>query len=352
MSTKIQPLNAVLTYMGRIELYGGFPRFVFAGTSVTIRFKGTDCACVIRNHRFYNEMSLGVVIDGKVTRVDFEHKDEDIRIVLAEGLENTDHELTLYKRQDATHYFEFKGFELDDCAELLPAKPVPKRRMECFGDSVSCGAVTEAIERVGAVDPDGHDGIYDNSWYAFPFITARNLGAQLNDTSQGGIAIFDKTGWYHAPDYIGMETAYNKVCYFPEAEGGYTNWDFRKFIPHVVLFAVGQNDQHNEEPFAPDIENKEFRERWKAGYKKIILDLRSKYPNALFVLLLTVLYHDKGWDDAIDEIAAELKDPKIKHFMFTRTGKATPGHPRIPEQYEMAEELTAYLSNMGESIWE
>ena len=136
MSTKIQPLNAVLTYMGRIELYGGFPRFVFAGTSVTIRFKGTDCACVIRNHRFYNKMSLGVVTDGKVTRVDFEHSDEDIRIVLAEGLENTDHELTLYKRQDATHYFEFKGFELDDCAELLPAKPVPKRRMECFGDSV------------------------------------------------------------------------------------------------------------------------------------------------------------------------------------------------------------------------
>lgn len=87
------------------------------------------------------------------------------------------------------------------------------------------------------------------------------------------------------------------------------------------------------------------------AYKSIILDLRSKYPNATFVLLLTVLCHGEEWDKAVDEIANELNDQKITHFMFTRTGKATPGHPRLPEQYEMAEELTAYLSNMGDKIW-
>ena len=351
MGTKVQPRNAVLTYMGRIEMYEGFPRFVFAGTSVTVRFKGTDISCTIRNHRFYNKMELGAVIDGKVTKVPFDHKEEDITLTLAEGLENTEHEVTLYKRQDATHYFEFKGFELDDCAELLPAKPLPKRRIECFGDSVSAGAVVEAIDCVGQNDPEGHDGTFDNAWYSYASITARNLGAQLHDTAQGGIAIFDNTGWYHAPDFIGMETAYDKVCYFPEAEGGYTKWDFSKYIPHVVLFAVGQNDQHNEAEGDPDINDPEFRERWKSAYKKIVLDLRAKYPKALFVLLLTVLCHDSAWDDAVEEITRELDDPKITHFMFTRTGKATPGHPRIPEQYEMAEELTAYLSGMGDDIW-
>jgi hypothetical protein len=61
--------------------------------------------------------------------------------------------------------------------------------------------------------------------------------------------------------------------------------------------------------------------------------------------------HSPDWDNAVDEIADELGDEKITHFMFKRTGKATPGHPRITEQYEMAEELTAYLSAMGDEIW-
>lgn len=31
-----------------------------------------------------------------------------------------------------------------------------------------------------------------------------------------------------------------------------------------------------------------------------------------------------------------MKDEKISHFLFSRNGTATPGHPRIPEQYELA----------------
>ena len=182
-------------------------------------------------------------------------------------------------------------------------------------------------------------------------ITARNLGAQIHNIAQGGIAIFDNTGYYHAPNFIGMESVYDKLCYFPEGAKGVTPWDFELYTPDVVLFAVGQNDPHNEGHEDFDIADPEYRAKWKNAYKNIILDLRNKYPNATFVLLLTVLCHGEEWDKAVDEIAAELNDEKISHFMFTRTGKATPGHPRLPEQYEMAEELTAYLSNMGDKIW-
>lgn len=344
--------SKALRYMGRIELYGGFPRFVFAGTSVTLRFVGTSAACVIRNHKFFNEQELGIVIDGRRTKAAFEQKEEDIAVALAEGLDDCEHELILYKRQDASHYFEFKGFILSEGASVLPAKPAPSRRMECYGDSVSAGAVVEAVDHTASNDPEGHDGIYDNAWQSYSMITARNLGAQINNIAQGGIAIFDNTGYYHAPNFIGMETAYNKVCYFPEAEGGMTEWDFSRYTPHVVLFAVGQNDPHNEGGEDNDITDPEYRRKWKDAYKSIILDLRGKYPKARFILLLTVLMHSPDWDEAVDEIAAELNDEKITHFMFKRTGKATPGHPRITEQYEMAEELTAYISSFGDGIWE
>ncbi|MGN0632978.1 MAG: electron transporter RnfD [Oscillospiraceae bacterium] len=343
--------SSALTYIGRTENYNGFPRFVFAGTSVTVRFKGTGAKCVIRNHRFYNVSELGFVIDGRREKAEFEHKEEDIVITLCEGLEDTEHELTLYKKHAGSHYFEFKGFILSEGAELLAAKPLPKRKIECYGDSVSAGEVVLAVDYTASTDPEGHDGIYDDAWLSYPMITARNLGAQLNNIAQGGIAIFDNTGYYHAPNFIGMETAYDKVCYFPEAEGGMTNWDFSKYTPDLVIFAVGQNDPHNEGNPDNDINDPVFREKWKNGYKKIISDLRSKYPNAVFVLLLTVLMHSPDWDNVLDEIVAELHDEKISHFKFTRTGKATPGHPRITEQYEMAEELTAYISSMGGGIW-
>ena len=52
-----------------------------------------------------------------------------------------------------------------------------------------------------------------NSWYSYAWIAARKLDAQLHDIAQGGVALLDNTGWYHEPDYIGMEHVWNKMRY-------------------------------------------------------------------------------------------------------------------------------------------
>ena len=54
----------------------------------------------------------------------------------------------------------------------------------------------------------------------------------------------------------------------------------------------------------------------------------------------------KSWDDAIDRVVNSVKDEKISHFLFSRNGVATPGHPRIPEQFEMAQEMADYIENV------
>ena len=356
MNKKFVPWNSEnVTIMGRTDsIDPEAVRIVFAGTQITLRFAGTELSAVLKNHRFYNKMELGVLVDGLEKKVEIPENDVRTGVKLCEGLERREHEVTLFKRQDATHYFDFYGFETDGDAELLPALPLPDRRIECYGDSVSAGAVCEAVENVASLDPENNDGVYDNAYHSYSMITARNSGAEINNIAQGGIAVFDKTGYYHSPDTIGMETAYNKVIYFPE-ECGYTGWDFQKYVPHVVIFAVGQNDQHREQGDDPDINDPDYRRRWKERYKDIIRDLRSHYPKARFILLLTVLMHDPTWDRALDEIVGELCAEGfegLSHFTFTRCGKATPGHPRLPEQYEMASELTAYISRMGNEIWE
>ncbi len=342
MKTFVNADSKYLTYMGRIDrTKEGCAGFFFAGSNVTLRFKGTAVSVKLKNYRYYNTQLIGFLIDGKEDKAEIKESCTDTTVTLAEGLEDKEHTLILFKRQGASHYFDLYGFEVE--GEPLEAVKLPELKIECFGDSVSAGEVCEAVKYTALPDPTGHDGIYDNAWHSYPFITARNLGAQINDTAQGGIAIYDKTGWFHAPDHIGMETVYNKLRYFPEAEGGYSDWDFSQYIPDIVIFAVGQNDSHIEGRPDPDIKDPAFREHWKDGYKKIIRDLRKHYPDAFFVLTLTVLGHDAEWDIAIEEIAQELGDERIKHFEFTRSGKATPGHPRLSEQYEMSEELTAYL---------
>lgn len=352
----IKPSDPKLYYMGRIDFSDSDRvKFFYSGSYVRINFRGSGISAKIRNYRFWNNMELGVICDGFESKVCFEQVDDEITLTLAENLDDGEHFVILFKRQDATHYYEFLGFEITGDAEILPPPERPARKIEVYGDSVSAGAVCEAIEFTGKTDPDNHDGSYDNSWHSYITITARNLGAQLYNNSQGGIALLDGTGYYHCPTHIGVESAYDKLCYFPE--GGITEWDFSKYIPHLVVFAFAQNDNHHEGFEDFNISDPEYRAKWKKRYKEVLLDIRSRYNNPVFILITTLLQHDPDWDNAIEEIKNELiadglvPSDKLYHFMFTRNGKATPGHPRIPEQCEMAEELTAFISNLGDGIW-
>ena len=66
------------------------------------------------------------------------------------------------------------GFEIEDEAKLLELPDAPKRKIEVYGDSVSAGEVTEAVDYTGKSDPE-HQGGYSNSWYSYAWMTARML---------------------------------------------------------------------------------------------------------------------------------------------------------------------------------
>ena len=176
--------------------------------------------------------------------------------------------------------------------------------------------------------------------------TARDLGAQIHNICQGGIALFEGTGYFHAPDYIGLESVYDKACYTPES-GEPTNWDFGRYVPDIVIIAIGQNDKHNGRTDSDDIDisSPSTRNQWKTGYKKLVRDLANHYGDVKFVLTTTILMHDPEWDNAIEEIKNELCEDGIKAYrnVFSRNGAATPGHPRLPEHDEMARELTEFI---------
>ena len=270
---------------------------------------------------------------------------------MAEHLPNIEHDVIIFKRQDEGNArFDMHGVLIDDEATIAaPAEPMPDRRIEFYGDSVTCGERCEAICYTGQADPDVDLSGYSNAWHSYAAVTARNLNAQAHLVSQGGASLIDGIGWFHAPDYLGLESIWDRAAYNPEL-GATPQWDFSRYTPHVVVVAIGQNDAHPYDFMAEDYSGGQAR-HWRQRYIDFVHALRRVYPNALIVLTTTILQHDPAWDRAIDEVCDTMADPRVRHFMYLRNGTATPGHPRISEQREMAMELTSYLRSFGPELW-
>lgn len=347
---RVLPDHEKLIYSGRIDWSDPkAPVFVFPCTSVGMRFTGNILKIQVMNKNAYWDHYLGCILDGVQSAVLLPKTGEaDLEIPVTPSEDNC-HEVLFFKRQDSCHELVFLGMELDDDAEVLAMKPKPGRRIEVYGDSVSAGEVSEAVEYVGKTDPE-HNGEYSNSWYSYAWMTARKLNAQIHDIAQGGIALMDKTGWFCEPEAVGMETAWDKIHYHP-LFGAPVEWDFSKYVPQVVIVAVGQNDSHPKDYMKEEYEG-ERAAVWREHYRLFLGKLRSRYPEAQIVCCTTLLYHDESWDRAISQVLQELGDEKITQYLFKRNGKGTPGHLRIPEAEEMAEELAQYIENLKVEGWD
>lgn len=349
---KIYPDNENLIYSGRIDWsYKKAPVWVFPCTCVKIKFTGNQLLAHVKNKNAYWDNYLGAIVDGDEIKLKLPKEGEALlTIPLEPGKgKNGIHEVLLFKRQDSCHEVTFLGFEIEEDADILKADEEPKRKIEIYGDSVSAGEISEAVSFTGKEDPP-HNGEYSNSYYSYGWILARKLGAQIYDIAQGGIALMDHMGWFYEPDQIGMETVWDKIHYNP-IFGGESSWDFSKYTPQLVIVALGQNDSHPVDYMQEDYMS-EAAERWREHYKRFLKGLRGHYPDANIICCTTLLNHDDSWDLAIDEVVRGMEDKKITHYLFKRNGCGTPGHLRIPEAMEMAEELYTYIDTLDIKGWD
>lgn len=346
----ILPNANELQYCGRIDLTNPLePVFIYSCSFVTFKFTGTSIRAIVSNLHCYYDNYIGYIIDGKQGRMKLSWEKEKECLLLEENLEDKEHEIILFKRMDACHYFRLYGFIIDEGAALSSALSLATRRIEVYGDSVSAGEVSEAVDYVGKEDPK-HNGEYSNSWYSYAWITARKLRAQIHNISQGGISLIDGTGWFDAPHYYGMEHTWDKLRYQPEL-GPRTPWDFTRYVPHVVVVAIGQNDSNPVDYMKENYQGEKACE-WRIRYAEWIKRIRETYPYALIILSTTILNHHTNWDKAIDEVCLELDDEKVVHFLYKKNGNGTPGHIRISEADEMADELSVFIQSFGDEVWE
>jgi hypothetical protein len=338
--------NKFFDYAGRIDIsIPASPQFFYAGSMVRFKFTGTSLSAVVNRFDQWGSLWITAVIDGNeyYVKSDFADNGIDTVVNFTDDLEDTVHTGYIVKRHEINEKFSFKGIIVKN---LLPPTFRDDLKIEVFGDSVCAGELTELPGFEGCEDPPNTNLAYDNVLSSFVMITAKNLNAKIHNNSQGGLALLHGTGWFHGPEYIGLEDTFDKMCYAPEL-GEVSSWDFSRFTPDIVIIEVAQNDSHNGVTDTIDLsmKNPEHKKRWTDKYKEIVRILHSHYKTSRFIFTTTIINHEEEWDTALVEMAKELTENGIPCYKntFTDNGCGTPGHPRKSEQQKMADELTAFI---------
>lgn len=338
-----------LVYSGRIDFLNPLaPIFIFPASSVSMLFTGVSLKILVKNNHSYNDNYIGYILDGVQKKVLLSNDDILQEITLANDLPgDKPHEVVLFKRQDACHEFTFYGLIVSKDSKILNPRKKLRKCIEFYGDSTVAGELIEAPNFfVGKLK---HNGEYSNAWNSYAMMTSRNLKAQVSIIAQEGISLLNHSGYFHAPECIGMESIYDKLHFNPDI-GHVTNWEFREYTPQVVVIDIGQNDAVPEDYMKEDSKSDKAK-IWREHYKDFVLNIRKCYPNAFIVLTTTIMNHNSSWDCAIGLICLNINDSKIIHFLYSSNGRGTPSCIKLPDAEQMAFELSIFLKSLGPEIW-
>lgn len=321
-------------YMGRVEFGKETATLWWPGTSVIIKFKGTCVKAVLKDQLGLNYFK--VIVDGRIVKTI--HPDSlQNTYELASHLANTNHTLELFKRTEWDKgKTELYNFILNDHSTVLPAPAAKKRKIEFFGNSITCG--------YAVLDSSGKDrstAEFEDNYVSYAAITARHFNAEYSCIAKSGIGVM--VSWFP----IIMPEMYNRL----DPTNQYSRWDFSKYTPNVVVINLFQNDSWIVKQ--PDNTQFKFRFGDKAptesqiilSYEDLVEKIRHAYPKAQIICALGNMDATKEgspWPGYVQKAVAELKDPKIYTCFFPF--KNTSGHPNVKEQQDMADQLITFIN--------
>mgnify|MGYP006278023985 CR=1 FL=1 len=328
--TFIAPSDSKLQYTGRINFDNpNAPVMYWPGTYIEAKFTGTSLTIKLDDEsgdNFYNVFideawENPVVIDCQPGMTDY---------TIVEALKDTIHSVCLFRRTEGfSGPTTFLGFVLDVNESLVSPDPKPRRKIEFYGNSITCGMGNEAPD-----DADDDANRHRNNFMAYGAITARNLNAQYHCIAKSGIGImisrFDMT----MPDYY----------YRLNPADPTSRWEFSRWTPDVVVINLFQNDSWLIDRLDPIPGPAEIV----ASYIEFVSTIRSHYPRAHIICTLGSMdatREGSPWpgyiETAVQQFRAEQNDEKVYTHFFEYEGFEK--HPRVRHHQKMAKELTTFI---------
>lgn len=332
----IKPSDPKIQYIGRINFTNpDRPAFNFPGIEIRAAFEGTSLKMLARPMSGF----FMAQVDGhKAFKVSF-NAEKDSVVNIATALQAGRHTIRIaYAIEGLNRHPEFWGFILDDGCGLLEPSPLPNRRIEFIGNSITCAY---GVESTNAPDPFEEET--ENHFYGYATLVSDALNAQHTSISRSGIGIYrnydgPKEG---SPDPMPWQYEYTLFNDHSQA------WDFSRYTPDVVCINLGTND------FSTNNYDKHLYEQ---GYRRFLTTVRNKYPTAKIVLITGPMLGEKEnsiQQKILDRIHSDFQkngDKEIYRFDFTpQTGALGYGaswHPSLQQHQRMASELTPYLQDL------
>lgn len=350
--------NANIQYSGRISFDDPkAPKFSAPGVYIKAKFKGTSCTVLFKDQFLWGKNNYyNVIIDGSQT-----YKVKPIQgqtyYTVATNLEYKEHTVLFVKRTESSiGNCEFLGFRV---SELLTQDPKPTRKIQLIGNSISCGAGSEASDGDpnNACSEDGWGQPYNNCHLAFGPVMARNLGAEYHVTAVSGIGMYrNYSAQYDGrtmPDVFGL--------LYLESNAPSINWDASKFQADAIVIELGTNDfspgdQSFEPGRVPHIDSAVYV----TAYVNFVNTLRTKYPNAHIFCLSSPMLND-GWPASTDKSQTDLEhavagvvehfnnsgDAKVhKYIVPDMIGTGCGTHPSVAQHATIAAGLQTYVKSV------
>lgn len=305
----------------------------------TITFRGTTLSADMACDAWHNANAcayITVIVDGddvncRVLAID---KEGLCRYTLADNLSDAVHTVTVMKQSEALQSnWEVGALYLPDGADLLETVHDDSRlKIEFIGDSITTGFGSRCATKDGPFCTREQDG-YDS----YAALTARALNADYHILAVSGF------GMYRSP--FGKDIP----PLFPYADGLHgqqVKWDFKAFMPDVVVVNLGTNDGGwiNLEP---SLSTEEKIRLVKERYVEFLHTLRETYPDAY--ILCTIGLLESNATPYVKEAVEMAKAAGMERLSFLKLSSAQSfgaGHPSLEAHHQGAAELTAALKEI------
>lgn len=328
------PTDTNIQYIGRIDYSDSMhPAFTYPGVQIRTGFTGTslDIMCKIGSGYFMAEID-----GGEPFKISFLGNSI---VNLARNLKDGTHQAVItYIGEGFETLPEFHGFFVDKGKTLAPATPLPQRKIEFIGNSITCGYGIEAKS-----EAEHYEEKTANYYYTYAARTARNLDAQAVVVARSGIGVYRSYNGPTTGDKVNMNTEYPYTLLYNDQH----LWDFSRYTPDVVCINLGTNDTSTQGADSVLLLN---------GFKQLYKQVRSHYPKAKIVLLCGCMMNGqqlRSAQQAMDvtkDYAHQQGDTEVYRFDFTphdgSLGYGADWHPSMRQHEKMANELTPYLKKL------
>jgi hypothetical protein len=256
----IAPSDPNIRYVGRFDRSNPLrPRCAWTGSTIMAKFHGTTIGAKLSST---DCDYFHVVVDGKPGGIALSFVGAPP--IFVENLEPGEHVIELFKNTEPRWgTTTFDGFQLEAGGKLLPLPKRPERRIEFYGDSITCGYGNLAD------DPqDPFEAVTECGYLAYGALTARALEAEYSCVAYSGIKVWKD----HS-----LPTMFDQTLCGRNSP----KWDFSIWVPQAVVINLCTNDFDGETPDEAG---------WTKAYAEFIGAIRKKYPDChVFCALGTMM---------------------------------------------------------------